>query len=140
MASVVQGFRDFILRGNVIDLAVGVIVGASFKTIVDAFIAGIVNPGLGALVGDQNFDELALGPINYGLVVTALINFLLTAAVLYFFLVLPMNKFMERRAAAAAAAAAKIAALAPPAEAAAPSTEEVLLTEIRDALRAQNAR
>lgn len=133
MASVLHGFRDFVLRGNVVDLAVGVIIGASFKTIVDAFVEGVVNPGLAALVGKPNFDELLLGPIHYGLVVTALVNFLLTAAVLYFFLVLPMNKFMEKRAAAEAAAA-------PPEVPAGPSAEQVLLTEIRDALRAQSQR
>lgn len=136
MAKALEGFRDFILRGNVVDLAVGVIIGASFKTIVDAFVEGVVNPGLALLVGEQNFDDLLLGPIHYGVVITALVNFLLTAAVLYFFLVLPMTRFMQRReelaAQKAAAEAAEVAA-APPE----PSAEEKLLIEIRDALLAQ---
>lgn len=136
MAKVLEGFRDFVLRGNVVDLAVGVIIGASFSTIVNAFVTGIVNPGLAALVGEPNFDDLLIGPIHYGLVVTAVVNFLLTAAVLYFCLVLPMNRMMERRAAALAAKEAKEAAVAAetPVE---PSVEERLLTEIRDALRAR---
>lgn len=137
MAKALEGFRDFVLRGNVIDLAVGVIIGASFTGIVNAFVEGIVNPGLGMLVGEPNFDNLAVFGIQYGLVITAIINFLLVAAVLYFVLVLPMNRLMERREAAIAAKAATeaaAAAAAPPE----PSAEERLLTEIRDALVAKN--
>lgn len=136
MAKMLEGFRDFILRGNVIDLAVGVIVGAAFKTIVDAFVDGVVNPGLGAIVGEPNFDAVSIGPLQIGLVITATVNFLLTAAVLYFCLVLPMNRFMERRQRIeeqkAAAAAANV-----PVEAPVVPAEEKLLTEIRDLLAAQ---
>jgi large conductance mechanosensitive channel len=115
------GFRDFILRGNVVDLAVAVIVGATFKTIVDKFVEGIVNPLLGALVGQPNFDDaLIIGPFKFGLVLTATVNFLLTAAVIYFVLVLPMNRFFKKKE-----------EVPPPAP---PSAEAELLREIRDLL------
>jgi large conductance mechanosensitive channel len=115
------GFRDFILRGNVVDLAVAVIVGATFKTIVDKFVEGIVNPLLGALVGQPNFDDaLIIGPFKFGLVLTAAVNFLLTAAVIYFVLVLPMNRFFKKKE-----------EVPPPAP---PSAEAELLREIRDLL------
>jgi large conductance mechanosensitive channel len=122
-----SGFRDFILRGNVIELAVGVIIGAAFKTIVDKFVEGIVNPLLGFVVGKPNFDDaLILGPLKLGLVVTATVNFVLTAAVIYFVLVVPMNKVMARFK------KQEEPAVAPP------EPEDIkLLREIRDALREQ---
>ena len=120
-----KGFRGFILRGNVIDLAVAVIIGGAFKTIVDKFVEGIVNPLLGALVGQPNFDNaLILGPLRLGVVLTATVNFLLTAAVIYFVLVIPMNKFMAR-----------FKDDAPPPAPPEPSAETKLLTEIRDLLK-----
>jgi large conductance mechanosensitive channel len=119
-----KGFRDFVLRGNVIDLAVGVIIGAAFKTIVDKFVEGVINPALGAVVGQPNFDDaLVAGPIQFGVVLTALVNFVLTAGVIYFVLVLPMNKLMAR-----------VKAAPPPAD---PPAQEKLLAEIRDLLKAQ---
>lgn len=121
-----KGFRDFILRGNVVDLAVGVIVGATFKTVVDKFVEGIVNPLLGSLVGKPNFDDaLIVGPFKFGLVLTAIVEFLLTAAVIYFVLVVPMNRLFRKQEEAP-----------PPA----PPTDEVLvLREIRDLLERQRA-
>ena len=119
------GFRDFILRGNVVDLAVAVIVGATFKTIVDKFVEGIVNPLLGALVGQPNFDDaLIIGPFKFGLVLTAAVNFLLTAAVIYFVLVVPMNRFFKKKE-----------EVPPPPP---PSAEAELLREIRDLLAARD--
>lgn len=123
MKGVLGGFKEFVLQGNVVSMAVGIIIGAAFGKIVDAFVAGIVDPLLGALVGEPNFDTLMLGPINYGLVVTAAINFLLVAAVIYFVFVVPMNRLMAKEEAEEEAA--------PEPE---PSREEVLLEEIRDAL------
>jgi large conductance mechanosensitive channel len=120
-----KGFRDFILRGNVVDLAVAVIIGAAFKTIVDKFVEGIVNPLLGYLVGKPNFDDaLIVGPLKIGLVLTATLNFVLVAAVIYFLLIVPMNRMMKKEEPAPA----------PPPE---PSAEEKLLTEIRDLLAKQ---
>lgn len=95
-----KGFRDFILRGNVMDLAVAVIIGAAFTAIVTALTANIINPLLGAVIGKPNFDYLIAhvhgGEIKYGTFLTAVINFLLIAAVVYFFLVLPTQYLMKR--------------------------------------------
>ncbi len=105
-------FRTFILRGNVVDLAVGVVIGAAFAGVVTAFTTGVVSPLLG-LFGDANFDSLDAclkGPCGvaadgsrtgsvllYGSVLTALLAFLITAAVLFFFVVQPVNALMNRR-------------------------------------------
>ncbi|MDE1161280.1 MAG: large conductance mechanosensitive channel protein MscL [Acidobacteriaceae bacterium] len=95
-----KGFRDFILRGNVMDLAVAVIIGAAFTSIVTALTANIINPLLGAVVGKPNFDYLIAhihgGEIKYGVFITAIINFLLIAAVVYFFLVVPTQYLLKR--------------------------------------------
>lgn len=96
-----KGFRDFILRGNVMDLAVAVIIGAAFTAIVNSLVKDIINPLLGAFIGKPNFDYLVGhvhgGAITYGTFLTAIINFILMAGVVYFFLVLPtqylLNKF-----------------------------------------------
>lgn len=95
-----KGFRDFILRGNVMDLAVAVIVGAAFTAIVTALTTNIINPLLGAVIGKPNFDYLVAhvngGVIEYGKFITAVINFLLIAFVVYFFLVLPTQYLLKR--------------------------------------------
>src|ERR1035437_9762383 len=95
-----KGFRDFVLRGNVMDLAVAVIIGVAFTGIVTALTANIVNPLLGAIVGKPNFDYLIghvnAGEIKYGTFITAIVNFLLIAAVVYFFLVLPAQYLLKR--------------------------------------------
>jgi large conductance mechanosensitive channel len=95
-----KGFRNFILRGNVMDLAVAVIIGAAFTSIVTALTANIINPLLGAIVGKPNFDYLTAhlhgGEIKYGTFLTAIINFLLIAAVVYFFLVLPTQYLLKK--------------------------------------------
>ncbi len=95
-----KGFRDFVLRGNVMDLAVAVIIGAAFTAIVTALTTNIINPLLGAVVGKPNFDYLVLhlhgGAIKYGTFITALINFILIAAVVYFFLVAPTQYLLKK--------------------------------------------
>jgi large conductance mechanosensitive channel len=96
----IKGFRDFILRGNVMDLAVAVIIGAAFTAIVTALTTNIINPLLGAIIGKPNFDYLVAtvngGEIKYGTFLTAVVNFLLIAAVVYFFLVLPTQYLLKR--------------------------------------------
>ena len=95
-----KGFRDFILRGNVMDLAVAVIIGAAFTAIVTALTTDIINPLLGAFIGKPNFDYL-IGHVNgadiqYGRFITAIVNFLLIASVVYFFLVVPTQYLLKR--------------------------------------------
>jgi large conductance mechanosensitive channel len=95
-----KGFRDFILRGNVMDLAVAVIIGAAFTAIVTALTTNIINPVLGAFIGKPNFDYLVAhvngGEIKYGTFITAVINFVLIAAVVYFFLVIPTQYLLKK--------------------------------------------
>lgn len=95
-----KGFRDFILRGNVMDLAVAVIIGAAFTAIVTALTADIINPLLGAFIGKPNFDYLIAdvhgGKVLYGSFLTAIINFLILAGVVYFFLVVPTQYLLKK--------------------------------------------
>ena len=96
----IKGFRDFILRGNVMDLAVAVIIGAAFSAIVTALTTNIISPLIGAIVGKPSFDNLTAtvngGVIKYGTFFTAVINFLIIAAVVYFFLVLPTQYLLKK--------------------------------------------
>ncbi len=123
-----KGFKEFISRGNVVELAVGVIIGAAFKNIVDALVDGIINPLIAAVIGKPNFSDAFILTLNgtdvkFGLLITAVINFLLMALAIYFCIVVPMNALNARRK--------KAEDEAPEAEV---SDEVKLLTEIRDAL------
>ena len=95
-----KGFRDFILRGNVVDLAVAVIIGTAFGAVVTAFTKGIVMQFIAAIVKVPDFDKLSLylngTPINYGPFLTATLNFLIIAAVVYFFMVAPLQYLLAR--------------------------------------------
>jgi large conductance mechanosensitive channel len=95
-----KGFRDFILRGNVVDLAVAVIIGAAFNAIVGSLVKDILGPLIAAVVGKPDFSALAFdigkGHITYGNFLNALISFLMVASVVYFFIVLPITKITER--------------------------------------------
>jgi large conductance mechanosensitive channel len=116
-----KGFRDFLMRGNVVELATAVIIGAAFGGVVDGFIKGIIDPLIAALSpGDaqQLENALVVGPFKIGLVVSAFINFLLKAAVVYVFIVRPF-----------ATMAARLAAATPP------PPDVQLLAEIRDLLK-----
>lgn len=95
-----KGFRDFILRGNVLDLAVAVVIGAAFGAIVNALVKDLITPLIAALGGNPDFSQLYF-TINHskfmaGDFMNALISFLIIAAVIYFLVVLPMNKIMAR--------------------------------------------
>lgn len=123
-----KGFKEFISRGNVVELAVGVIIGAAFKNIVDALVDGIINPLIAAVIGKPDFSDAFILTLNgtdvkFGLLITAVINFLLMALAIYFCIVMPMNALNARRK--------KAEDEAPEAEV---SDEVKLLTEIRDAL------
>ena len=123
-----KGFKEFISRGNVVELAVGVIIGAAFKNIVDALVDGILNPLIAAVIGKPDFSDAFILTLNgtdvkFGLLITAVINFLLMTFAIYFCIVVPMNALHARRK--------KAEDEAPEAEV---SDEVKLLTEIRDAL------
>lgn len=124
-----KGFKDFIMRGNVVDLAVAVVIGAAFTAVVNSVVTGLINPLIAALFGQSDLSAVGTFTLNgaefsIGLVLNAIVQFLAVAAVIYFCLVLPMTKLAERRAARAEAA--------PPG----PDPEDViLLREIRDLLR-----
>ena len=128
--SMIQEFKDFAMKGNVVDLAVGVIMGAAFAPIVSTLVDNIIMPPLGFLLAGIDFSHLAIQlptpaktsvDIKYGLFLNAIIKFLITAFAI-FLLVKAMNSAMKKPASAAAAAP-------PP-----PPPTEVYLKEIRDAL------
>jgi large conductance mechanosensitive channel len=99
---VFKGFREFIMRGNVMDLAVAVVIGAAFGAVVTSFVTNIITPLIAAIVGKPDFSALIAningGEIKYGLFLNAVIAFLLVAAAVYFFMVAPMNAWKARRA------------------------------------------
>ncbi len=123
----IEGFKKFILRGNVVDLAVGVIIGAAFGAIVKSMVEDVVTPLIGMAGGAPDFSSLRAGPVKIGNFANALVNFLIQSAVVYFVIVTPVNKLLERM---------KKNDETP----AAPSltTDQKLLTEIRDLLKARN--
>jgi large conductance mechanosensitive channel len=95
-----KGFRDFILRGNVVDLAVAVVIGAAFTAIVNAMVTDIINPLIAAIVHKPDFSAFLLningGIIKYGDFLNALMSFAIIGATLYFLVVLPVNTLMAR--------------------------------------------
>jgi len=119
-----SGFKAFIARGNVVDLAVGVIIGAAFGGIVDSMTKDVITPIIGMMGGQPDFSAIKAGPIGIGNFINAVISFVIKALVVYFFVVKPFTALMVRLTAAPAPAA-------PP-----PLSPEVkLLTEIRDLLQ-----
>jgi large conductance mechanosensitive channel len=124
----IKGFKEFIMRGNVIDLAVAVVIGAAFTLVVNAFVEGIINPAIGLFFQADSLNDLKVGVFAIGAVIGAIINFLAVALVVYFVFVFPMNKLKERQAAKAGVAD----------EAELPS-EQQLLVQIRDLLETQRS-
>jgi large conductance mechanosensitive channel len=127
----IKGFREFILRGNVVELAVAVVMGAAFGAVVNALVADIIMPLITAIFGKPDYSNLVLtlnkSQIFYGKFITAIISFLLIALAVYFFIVMPLNhleKLRKRRQGIPDA---------PPAE-----TEVELLSQIRDSLANPN--
>ncbi|WP_030546392.1 large conductance mechanosensitive channel protein MscL [Streptomyces albus] len=143
--SVWEGFKAFLMRGNVIDLAVAVVIGTAFTNVVNSVVKGLINPVVGAF-GTKDLDryrscldgpcktdqagEVVTGiPIMWGTVLSATLSFLITATVVYFLMVLPMARFLARKAARQKQVEEK--------QAQAEAAEIVLLREIRDELIAQ---
>lgn len=122
-----KGFKEFILRGNVIDLAVAVVIGAAFNTVVGKVVDSLFTPIIGMFFNADSLDKALMldlpggGAIAFGAVIGAVINFLIVAAVVYLAFVLPMNKFRKPEVV----------------EETGPSEQE-LLAEIRDLLAAQH--
>jgi len=129
----IKGFKDFVLRGNIIELAVALVIGTAFTAVVKSFTEAIIGPLIAAFGGSGGigfgFRILSGNPgtyVNIGAVLTAVITFVITAAVVYFALVVPMNAVNARLA------RGKEPALVAP-------TDLQLLAEIRDLLKAQNS-
>ncbi len=130
-------FKAFLFRGNVVDLAVAVVIGTAFGAVVTAFVTGLITPIIG-IVGGGDFSDYVItltrddndapsSQLRWGAVLTALLNFVLIAAAIFFVVVKPLNAVMSRRRAGAE----------PVEDTPAPSDEALLLTEIRDLLLAQ---
>lgn len=141
MAKVAQGFKDFVSRGNAVELAVGVVVGAAFTAVVQALQDAFISPLIGWIFGKPNLENLwDIGPytwrtpgpgeepiaaIQVGVLLNALLQFLITAAAIYFFIVVPLNALAARRRKGVED------------EPAAPAEDVLLLQEIRDLLAAR---
>ena len=130
MSDVLKGFKEFITRGNVVELAVAVVIGGAFTKVVEAVVNNILTPLIAMLFGEPNLNMAMILTINnanfkFGALLTALINFLLIAAAIYFFIIVPLNKLSSRRKKPEEAPAAR-------------AEDVVLLEEIRDLLRNQN--
>ena len=123
----IKGFKDFLLRGNVVDLAVAVVIGAAFTAVVGAFADSFLTPSIALITGGGELGgtfEVNGQTFTYGAFVSQVITFALTAAVLYFAVVLPMQALIERRRRGGEPGQAE-------------PTQVELLAEIRDLLRAQ---
>jgi large conductance mechanosensitive channel len=130
MGNMIKGFKDFLLRGNIVDLAVAVVVGTAFTALVTSFTTSFLEPLIGLVSGGgETGGEVVVNEqhFTWGAFINALITFVLTAAVVYFVVVVPMKRLMERRARGEEAGPA-----AP--------TQVELLAEIRDLLRSQQGR
>ena len=124
-----SGFKSFIMKGNVIDLAVAVIMGTAFSAVVDALVKSVLMPLISLLVGQPDFDDfLAFGDVRFGVFLTAVVNFLLVASAIYFVIVMPMNHFIERRN--------RKLAIKDEDQGEKVDPQIALLTEIRDSLKA----
>lgn len=127
-----KGFKEFIMRGNVVDLAVAVVIGAAFGAVITALVEDLLTPLLAAIGGQPDFSTLTFtvngSKFFYGAFINAIISFLFIAAAIYFFVVMPLNKLAERRA-------AKLATGVP--DETAKAEDVLLLEQIRDLLAGQ---
>ncbi|MBW8172007.1 large conductance mechanosensitive channel protein MscL [Ornithinimicrobium sp. Arc0846-15] len=101
-----KGFKEFIMRGNIVDLAVAVVIGSAFAAVVDVVVSAVITPLLNSLGGAESeglgfriISDNAATYMDFSAIINALIVFVMTAAVVYFAIVMPMNKLQERRAA-----------------------------------------
>ena len=126
MVEVIKEFRDFLTRGNVVDLAVAVVIGAAFAALINSLVSDILTPVIGVVIGKPDFSALSFtirsSVFNYGNFLNALITFVSVAAAIFFFVIKPMNTINRLRG------------VNPDEEA----SQTELLTEIRDELRRRN--
>lgn len=124
----ISEFKEFIMRGNVLDMAVGVVIGAAFTAIVNAIVTSIINPIIVLISGKTDFSKVSVGIFPIGELISAVINFLIIAFVVFWMVKIingAMNRFKKKEE--------EVEEETPE-----PSAEEVLLTEIRDLLKEQN--
>ncbi|MFD5866397.1 large conductance mechanosensitive channel protein MscL [Agromyces sp. NPDC127015] len=131
----IKGFKEFIMRGNVIDLAVAVVIGAAFTAVVNSIVTNLINPLISLLFKADSLDQALVWTVgdtkfSFGAVIGAIISFLAVAAVVYFVFVMPMNHFKER------AEQKRKAGQPDPEE---PETELTVLAQIRDLLAEQGS-
>src|SRR6476469_7409074 len=98
-----KGFRDFLMRGNVLDLAVAFVIGVAFTAVIGAVVNGLLNPLIAAIFGKPNLDDVGhftsgKGEFNIGIILTARVNFVLVAAAIYFVIIVPVNALRARYA------------------------------------------
>lgn len=124
----ISEFKAFVMRGNVVDLAVAVVIGATFKTVIDSLVADLIMPIIAMIGGEPDFSALDFEINNalfrYGAFITALISFVIVAAAIFFFVVKPLNILQARMKSGEEPAVE-------------PSEDIMLLREIRDALKAR---
>jgi large conductance mechanosensitive channel len=123
-----KGFKDFLMRGTVVDLAVAVVIGTAFAKVVGGLLHGVINPLIASVAGKPNLDSVGTFTLNHanfsiGLVLTPFVNFVCVAAGIYFMVVMPLNKLAARRA----------RGVEPKTDA--PSEEVALLTDIRNSMQ-----
>jgi large conductance mechanosensitive channel len=92
----VKEFKEFIFKGNVLDLAVGIVIGVAFGAVVNSFVANLIMSPIAAVFGKPDFGELVLGPFRYGAFLTSLVQFVIIAAAIFFVVVKPANSMMKR--------------------------------------------
>ena len=124
-----KGFKEFVMRGNVIDLAVAVVIGGAFGAVVTSLVTDLITPLIAAIAGKHDFSDLTFEVHNsvfrYGAFINAVVAFLMIAAAIYYVIVLPLNKLAERRSRGVEPEPDPL------------TTDQQLLTEIRDSLRAR---
>ncbi|ABK04294.1 large conductance mechanosensitive channel protein [Arthrobacter sp. FB24] len=127
------GFKNFIMKGNVVDLAVAVVMGAAFSAVVTSIVEGLLTPLIGRLFNAKGIEDMQWEGFMYGSVISSVISFLLVGASIYFVVVLPMNHMIERRN-------RRLGIGTEVKEEAAEDPQIALLTEIRDSLRSGSTR
>jgi large conductance mechanosensitive channel len=132
LIGMLTGFKNFIMKGNVVDLAVAVVMGAAFGAVVTSIVEGLLTPLIGLLFQAKGIEEMQWEGFMYGQVISSIISFLLIAAAIYFVVIMPMNLMIERRN-------RRLGIGQDVKEESAEDPQIALLTEIRDALKTRSS-